>query len=411
MRFPLEGAMAAIRTGILPEGTGLRPALALREFVSGQLDLPDACQLGGLTGPEFIDLLARLETLAVDPSLPATGPAPRLSVVIPVYNEEDNLGPLHERLAPVLAALGSYEIVFVDDGSADRSVSVVHELQRRDANVRLIQFSRNFGHQAALSAGLDAAGGDAVVFMDADLQDPPELLVQLFDRWEQGFEVVYAVRQQRDEGLFKKATAALFYRLLRSVSDVEIPLDAGDFCLMDRKVADVLRALPEKNRFLRGLRSWAGFRQVGVLYDRPARHAGETKYTLPKMAKLAVDGVMAFTSLPLRMASFLGFLTVAAGLAYLAVAVGARLTSGTFPNGWTSLVAIILLIGGAQLVVLGVLGAYVARVYEETKQRPMYVIDSGRFVPGSGDPPAGLPGLDVHVDAQRLGQEVLTAPG
>ncbi len=378
MRFPLEGALAAIRAGIVPEGTDLRQTLALREFVLGQLDFAEACELGGLSEPEFIDLLGRLETLAAaDPSLPAaTGPEPRLSVVIPVYNEEDNLGPLHERLAPVLAGLGAYEIVFVDDGSTDRSVDVGRELQRRDANVRLIQFSRNFGHQAALSAGLDASRGDAVVFMDADLQDPPELLAQLVDRWEQGFEVVYAVRQKRDEGAFKRGTAALFYRLLRAVSNVDMPLDAGDFCLMDRKVADVLRSLPEKNRFLRGLRSWAGFRQVGVLYDRPARHAGETKYTLRKMAKLALDGVMAFTSLPLRMASYLGFLTVAAGFAYLAVAVVARLTSGAFPNGWTSLVAIILLIGGAQLVVLGVLGAYVARIYEETKQRPMYVVDN-----------------------------------
>ncbi len=181
--------------------------------------------------------------------------------------------------------------------------------------------------------------------------------------------------QKRDEGLFKRGTARVFYRLLRAVSNVDIPVDAGDFCLIDRKVADVLRQLPEKNRFLRGLRSWAGFRQVGVPYDRPGRHAGETKYTLRKMVKLALDGVMAFTSMPLRLASYLGFLTMAGGLLYLSVAVVARLTSGAFPGGWTSLVAIILLVGGAQLMMLGVLGAYVARIYEETKDRPMYIID------------------------------------
>jgi dolichol-phosphate mannosyltransferase len=254
----------------------------------------------------------------------------------------------------------------------------VDELHRADAAVRLVALSRNFGHQAALSAGLDLARGDAVVFMDADLQDPPEVLPELVERWRQGHEVVYAVRRTRDEGRWKRLSARWFYRTLRAVAEVDIPVDTGDFCLIDRSVADVLRDLPEKNRFLRGLRSWAGFRQVGVDYDRPARHAGEVKYTMRRMLKLAVDGVMAFTSLPLRMAAWLGFATVGCGFAYLALTIVTRLTSGSFPNGWTSLVTIILLLGGAQLVVLGVLGAYVARIYDEAKDRPMYVLDTSR---------------------------------
>jgi dolichol-phosphate mannosyltransferase len=349
--------------------TGWRASLAVREFVAGSISLADASEVAGLTVPEFADLLEAAEAFGAD-----EGPAPRLSVVIPVYNEQENLRELHDRLAAVLAGLGSYEILFVDDGSRDASVPIALELQQRDPAVKVLRFSRNFGHQAALSAGLDAARGDAVILMDADLQDPPDLLPALLERWQEGFEVVYAVRRQRDEGFFKRSTAAAFYRVLRAVANVDIPLDTGDFCLIDRKVVDVLRGLPEKNRFLRGLRSWAGFRQIGVPYDRPARHAGQAKYTMRKMVKLAVDGVMAFTSLPLRIASYLGFLTTAAGFAYLALAVVARLTAGAFPTGWTSLVAIILIIGGAQLMMLGVLGAYVARIYEETKDRPMYVV-------------------------------------
>lgn len=363
------------------DGYSLRTKLAVREFVRGDLTLVEASRLAGMPDTEFVDVLAHLESQDGPGDLDlAFGtsdrtPSPRISVVVPVYDEQENLPVLYDRLAPVLAALGRYEIIFVDDGSRDLSVPTILELQGKDPGVKLIRFSRNFGHQAAISAGIDQARGDAVVIMDADLQDPPELLSELVKQWEAGFHVAYAVRQNRDENLFKKGTASVFYRLLRAVSNVDIPVDTGDFCLMDRKVADVLRQLPEKNRFVRGLRSWAGFRQVGVEYDRPARHAGDAKYTMRKMVKLALDGVMAFTSLPLRLASYLGFLTMAAGFVYLAVAVFARLTSGAFPGGWTSLVAIILLVGGAQLMMLGVLGAYVARIYEETKHRPMYIVD------------------------------------
>lgn len=360
---------------------GFRAAVAAREFALGNLNLVEATAQAGLSTEQFLGFLGRILTFAEEPAGdvgPAgssdLGPRPRISVVIPVFDEQENLRPLHDRLRAVLERLGSYEIVFVDDGSSDRSAAIALELQRQDPAIKLVRFSRNFGHQAALSAGLDAARGQAVILMDADLQDPPELLPELVAEWERGADVVYAVRRQRDEGFFKRSTAALFYRLLRTVADIEIPVDTGDFCLIDSRVAEVLRQLPERNRFLRGLRSWAGFQQVGVLYDRPARHAGEAKFTLRKMTRLALNGVLAFTSLPLRLASYLGFLTMAGGFAYLMLAVGARLTSGAFPDGWTSLVAIILLVGGAQLLVLGVLGAYVARIYDETKGRPMYIL-------------------------------------
>lgn len=358
----------------------LRERLALREFTEGRLSLAESSEVAGGTLSGFVALLEHLEAGRITLDTPAlsaseeTDPAPRISVVIPVYNEQDNLGVLHERLSRVLAPLGSYEVLFVDDGSADASVPIILDLQRQDAGVKLLRFSRNFGHQAAITAGIDAARGDAVILMDSDLQDPPEVLPRLVEQWEQGFEVVYAVRERRDEGIIKRATASVFYRTLRALADVDIPVDSGDFCLLDRKVADVLRSLPEKSRFLRGLRSWAGFRQVGVPYARPARHAGEAKYTARKMLKLAFDGIVSFTNLPLKLASFLGFGTAFAGFTYLALAVVSRLSTGSLPQGWTALVAIILILGGAQLIVMGFLGSYIARIYEETKGRPMYVV-------------------------------------
>jgi dolichol-phosphate mannosyltransferase len=212
--------------------------------------------------------------------------------------------------------------------------------------------------------------------MDADLQDPPELLPELVARWEAGYEVVYAIRRKRKEIFWKRAGYHAFYRIMRAVADVEMPLDAGDFCLMDRRVVDVVRQLPEKNRFMRGLRSWAGFSQIGVEYDRPVRHAGEAKFTFRKLVKTAVDGLLAFTSAPLRVAVYTGFLTAAAGVLFLAVALYHRLFVAHTAAGWTSLVAVVLILGGAQLIVTGVLGAYIARIYEETKQRPVYVVDA-----------------------------------
>ena len=357
------------------ESSQLRRSLALGELLRGRADLATAGALAGMP-PSEMEALADAVRQGTGGSTERTDDetAPRLSVVVPVWNEEENLPALYERLAPVLADLGSYEIIIVDDGSHDRSAEIALDLGQRDPGVKVLELSRNFGHQAALSAGLAHARGEAVVFMDADLQDPPELLPEFVRQWEGGNDVVYAVRQKRKEGWAKRFSYFVFYRLLHGMAEVTIPLDSGDFCLMDRRAVDALNALPEKIRFLRGLRSWVGFKQVGVAYDRPARNAGEVKYTRPKLVKLALDGLVSFTSFPLRLASYLGFFTAMAGLLYLAVAVLWRLTVGHVPAGWTSLIAIILVIGGAQLCVSGIIGEYLARVYDETKQRPHYVI-------------------------------------
>jgi dolichol-phosphate mannosyltransferase len=299
---------------------------------------------------------------------------PLLSVVIPVLDEEDNLPELHRALTEVLARLGTYEIVFVDDGSEDSSVEIIGELARHDSTVKLIRLSRNFGHQAALSAGLDHAAGHAVVLMDADLQDPPQLLTELVEQWRAGHEVVYAIRAKRQAPPLKRACYFLFYRLYQRLAEMEVPLDSGSFCLIDRRVAEVIRALPERNRFLPGLRSWVGFRQVGVAYERPDRLAGDVKYTTRRLVRLALDGLFSFSSFPLRLASYLGFFTAALGVAYTLFAVVARLFVGELPAGWTSTIAILLTVSGVQLIMTGVLGEYLARTYDETKGRPLYVV-------------------------------------
>ena len=300
---------------------------------------------------------------------------PQVSVVIPVFNEEENLDELHGRLISVLDATGStYEIVFVDDGSKDRSVAMIKAFHEADARVRLIRLSRNFGHQAALNAGLDSARGDAVVLMDADLQDPPELLTTFIERWRDGAEVVYGVREHREGSLVKRSAYHVFYRLYRALADIDVPLDAGDFCLLDRQVADAIRDLPERQRFLRGLRSWVGFEQEGVPFDRPERFAGEAKYTMSGLVKLALDGLFSFSVIPLRLSSMLGFGVAIAGVVYVAFAVIARILSGSVPAGWTSIVAIVLVLGGVQLIMIGIVGEYLARVYSEAKERPSYII-------------------------------------
>lgn len=299
---------------------------------------------------------------------------PRLSVVIPVLDEEENLPILYRALAEQLRELGSYEIVFVDDGSQDRSVELILELAERDRSIVLVRFSRNFGHQAALSAGLDHARGDAIVFMDADLQDPPELLAELVRQWDGGGEVVYAYRTKRDAKNWKRVCYFLFYRIFQRLAEMDVPLDSGSFCLIDRQVADAIRSLPERNRFLPGLRSWVGFRQVGVAYERPERLAGEVKYTTRRLIQLALDGLLSFSSFPLRLSSYLGFVTSALGVVYTLFAVVARIFIGELPAGWTSTIAILLTVSGVQLIMMGVLGEYLARTYEEAKGRPLYVV-------------------------------------
>ena len=303
-----------------------------------------------------------------------TGTVPLLSVVFPVCNEAENLEVLLERVGSILERLGTYELVFVDDGSIDASAGIIAAAAERDSRVRLIRLSRNFGHQAALTAGIDHARGRAVALMDADLQDPPEVLPQLVARWMDGFDVVYAVRRQRKEGLLKRAAYRGFYRLLGRVASSPIALDAGDFCLMDRRVVDALRALPETQRFLRGLRGWVGFSQTGVPYDRPARHAGTAKYSWRSLTRLAIDGLVSFSSVPLRLATYLGLVTAAAAVIYLGVAIYARVVDGSPPEGWTSIVLVQLVLGSVQLLVMAILGTYIARVFDEVKRRPTYIV-------------------------------------
>jgi dolichol-phosphate mannosyltransferase len=303
---------------------------------------------------------------------------PTLSVVLPVYDERENIEHLFARLAPALedAAGTSWEVVFVDDGSRDGSSEMLDLLAGRERRVRVVHLSRNFGHQAALQAGLDRAEGSAVVLMDADLQDPPELVPELARRWREGFEVVYALRRGRKEGLPKRAAYALFYRTLKAISEIDLPADAGDFCLLDRRVVDALAALPERNRFLRGLRSWVGFRQVGVQYERDARASGKPKYTLSKLVRLALSGYVGFSALPLRAAAWLGFAAAAVGFAVGVWAIVTRLLQIPSPRGWASTIAVILFVGGIQLLVLGVIGEYLGRVYDEVRRRPTYIVGS-----------------------------------
>lgn len=299
-----------------------------------------------------------------------------MSVVIPCYNEEGNLRETHRRVSQSVSRAGmGYEIVYVDDGSRDATPALLRELQAQDPHVRVVYLSRNFGHQFAVTAGLAHARGDAVAIMDADLQDPPEILGEMFRRWEEGYEVVYGVRTDREgETRFKLLTARLFYRLIRWLSDTEIPLDTGDFRLIDRKVVDAIVSMPERDRFVRGMVSWAGFRQTGVPYRRAARFSGETKYPIPKMVRFALDGILSFSVKPLRLSTLMGF--VSAGLALLAIvyALIMRLFTLRWVTGWTALIIAILFLGGAQLISLGIIGEYIGRLYGEAKRRPLYLV-------------------------------------
>ena len=324
---------------------------------------------------------------------------PLCSVVVPVYNEAQVLPVLYRRLTAALTALAlPYEIVLVDDGSSDRSPEILRDLRREDARVRYITLSRNFGHQIAISAGLDHASGDCVIVMDADLQDPPETIGALVARWREGFDVVFAVRaQRRGESIFKRGTAALFYRLFRRMTALTAPLDAGDFRLMSRRAVDALRACRERNRFVRGLASWVGFRQTSVPYDRDPRYAGETKYSLAKMVRFALNGIMAFSWAPLRLVSYAGFACALLGAVLL---VGEGLGAGlrgarSAAEGASLIVAVVLFVGGLQLLGLGVIGEYLGRVHEEVRGRPLYVVAAavgfeGRpaaSASGGADPP------------------------
>lgn len=304
---------------------------------------------------------------------------PTFSIIAPIYNELESLPELYPRVRDVLDQTGEpWELILVDDGSSDGSTDIIRKLAETDSRVRPIIFARNFGHQIAVTAGIDYSRGQAVVIIDADLQDPPEVILKLIKKWREGYEVVYAVRQEREgESWFKKTTASLFYRIIHRITDVNIPLDTGDFRLMDKKVVDVMKTMREKHRFLRGMSAWVGFRQTGVKYRRAARFAGETKYPLRKMIQLALNAITSFSYAPLQLATYLGF--IAAGLAVLAIPVVAvlRLLTGTALLGQATTLVMVLFFGGVQLICIGIIGEYIGRIYDETKDRPLYIVAQG----------------------------------
>jgi len=300
---------------------------------------------------------------------------PNISLVVPIFNEEENLEELYRRVTAVMDGAGeTYELLLVDDGSRDRSWSIISSLAASDPRVRGIRFSRNFGHQMAFTAGLDHARGEVVVIMDGDLQDPPELIPEFLTRWRQGFEVVYGVRASRPgETVFKRWTAAGFYRLLHRATSVDIPIDTGDFRLMGPRAVAAFRRLTERHRFTRGMVSWLGFPQVGVPFQRPVRARGETKYPLRALVRLAMNGLLSFSLLPLQLAGWAGALTVALAGCGLLGGIGWRLLGGTVPFTWLLLGAVLFL-GGVHLLALGVLGSYLGRVFEQVQGRPLYLV-------------------------------------
>src|SRR5690348_3249120 len=317
------------------------------------------------------------ERFSVRPRLlHSADPGARLSVIVPCLNEQEVICSTHQRLTAALeqAAL-DFEIIYVDDGSTDATPELLRELQTQDSRVRMVRFSRNFGHQIAITAGLEHASGDAVAIIDADLQDPPEVILEFLQKWMDGYDVVYGVRSERDgETAFKLWTAKAFYRLIGKLSETPIPLDTGDFRLMDRHVVEALLSMPERDRFVRGMVSWLGFSQVALPYHRAARAAGTTKFSLFKMLRFATDGIVSFSISPLRLATWMGF--AASGLAILVMlyTLYERVFGTGVVRGWTSTMIAILFIGGVQLICLGIIGEYVGRIYGEAKRRPLYVV-------------------------------------
>ncbi len=310
------------------------------------------------------------------PTTRQTMPRPTLSLVLPIYNEEQVIPELHVRLQEFLAKLGvPSEVVFVNDGSRDRSMEFLRDIAKGESRYRILSFARNFGHQTAITAGIDYARGAAVVVMDADLQDPPEVVLEMVAKWREGYDVVYGKRGKREgETWFKLFTARWFYRVFAAMIPIQVPLDTGDFRLMSRRVVVALRALRETHRFVRGMVAWVGFKQTAVVYDRPGRFAGETKYPLKKMVKFAIDGITSFSILPLRFATYLGVLISAMSVVVAIWAVVARFILHATVPGWTAQVVLISLLAAVQLLMIGILGEYIGRIYEEVKRRPLYVV-------------------------------------
>ncbi len=301
----------------------------------------------------------------------------KYSLIVPVYNEEKTLPELYRRIKGVIEQLdGQTELILVNDGSRDRSLQIIRELHQKDARVSYLSLARNFGHQIAVTAGLNFARGQVIVIMDADLQDPPELILEMVEKWRQGYQVVYAQRtQRRKEGWFKRFTAYLFYRLLKRLADVDIPTDTGDFCLMDRQVVDVLNSMPERNRYIRGLRSWVGFQQTSVLFERDPRFAGEVKYTFSKSFALAINGLVSFSKVPLRLSTYVGLLSAVVAILMAVLVLYWRLVVPHSPlTNFTIILMAIFFLGAVQLVSIGILGEYIGRIYEEVKGRPLYTL-------------------------------------
>ena len=302
--------------------------------------------------------------------------SPQIGLVIPCYNEEQVIPCLLAELDRFIkASPHPVFVLFVDDGSRDRTFEMLKGACAADPHKACLRFSRNFGHQTAVSAGLRVIVGDVVAVLDADLQDPLDVVPRMMEKWREGFDVIYGVRQNRKESWLLRSAYASFYRLLTSIANIDLPLDAGDFSLMDRRVVDQINAMPEHNRFVRGLRSWVGFRQLGLPYDRQARAAGKPKYNLKRLIELAINGLISFSTAPLRLSILLGLGAAALGFVYLAYAIVVKILNPTAPIGWASIIAMIIFFGGMQLLVLGIIGEYLGRIFEETKQRPLYVVE------------------------------------
>lgn len=301
----------------------------------------------------------------------------KYSLVIPVYNEEKTILELYRRIVAVVDQLdGSVELVFVNDGSRDYSLQLLRDLHQKDSRICYLSLARNFGHQIAVTAGLNFVRGQVIVILDADLQDPPELIPDMIEKWRQGYQVVYAQRtHRRKESYFKRFTAYLFYRLLKRLADVEIPTDTGDFCLMDRQVVDVINSMPERNRYLRGLRSWVGFQQTAIRFEREERFAGEVKYTFGKSLSLAVNGLVSFSKLPLRVSTYVGLLAAVVAILMGLLVLYWRIFVPHSPlTGFTIILVAVFFLGAVQLVSIGILGEYIGRIYEEVKGRPLYTL-------------------------------------
>lgn len=300
---------------------------------------------------------------------------PLISLIIPIFNEEDNINELYERCKKTLEKIGPGEIIFINDGSRDKTLEKMLGIAKKDKSVKIIDFSRNFGHQIAITAGMDNSQGEAVVIMDGDLQDTPETIPELVKKWEEGYEVVYAKRRTRKDSLFKRITAYIFYRAIKKIASIDITEDTGDFCLLDKKVIDTMRGIKEHSRFMRGLTSWVGFKKGVILFDRAERKRGSTNYPLRKMMKFAYDGITSFSYFPLKMATYLGMLSAIIGFIWGIYAIYQKIyhPETTIP-GWATIVVAVFFLGGIQLIVLGTIGEYIGRIYTETQNRPLYVV-------------------------------------